>query len=144
MTAVAIQHRKSILEQLSSGYLLKQIAAQYGVSKQAIQQALKGDEGYKQALKNQAESLIEEAKEETWAAREALDIARAREMVRFAFRYGESVDPEAWGQRTQVQVTGSLGDLITEVSARMLEALPEAGSSAQSDTLLKISAPEEG
>ena len=46
--------------------------------------------------------MIEEAKEKTWRARDPIDIAHAREVTKFAFRYAESVDPGRWSlQREQ-------------------------------------------
>lgn len=99
MTSVAIQHKEEILSQVRSGMILRDIAAQYGVTKQAIHQVIKDDPEYRAAMKEQAASMIEEAKALTWAAREGLDIARAREISKFAFRYAESIDAGTWGQR---------------------------------------------
>lgn len=106
MTALAIQHRETILEQLASGRLLKQIAKDLGVSKQAIQAPLANDPEYKAALEAQADALIQDAMVETWEAREALDIARAREMRTAAFRYAESVDAKRWSVKHQVEHSG--------------------------------------
>ncbi len=102
MTAVAVRYRDEILEQVRSGKILREIAPQYGVSPQAIHQGIQHDPEYREAMKTQAESMIGEAKEQTWAAREALDIARAREIARFAFRYAESVNPAVWGQKQEI------------------------------------------
>ena len=97
-TAIAITHKKEILEQISKGKLLKEVAAQFGVSKQAIWAPLKDDPEYREAITLQCAALIEEAKHLTWAAREGLDIARAREISKWAFRYAESMDKGTWGQ----------------------------------------------
>lgn len=105
MTAVALLHRDEILDHVRSGKILREIAPLYGVSKQSIHSVLKDDPEYRDAMKEQAAAMIEEGKAETWAAREPHDIARAREISRFAFRYAESVDTARWGAKTQVTVT---------------------------------------
>jgi hypothetical protein len=97
-TAIAIVHKQEILEQIAKGKLLKEVAAMFGVSKQAIWEPLKDDPDYRQAITLQCAALIEEAKQLTWAAREGLDIARAREISKWAFRYAESMDKGTWGQ----------------------------------------------
>lgn len=99
MTALAIIHRDEILDQVRSGMILREIAQKLGITKQAIHQVIKDDPEYRAALKIQAAAMVDEAKELTWAAREGLDIARAREITKFAFRYAESMDAGTWGQR---------------------------------------------
>lgn len=124
--AIAAIHADSILLQLSEGKFLKEIAATHGVSKQALQQHLKNDPRYQDALKKQAAALVEEAKELTWAAREPVDIARAREITKFAFRYAESIDTGTWGQRQHVTVeqVGDLGERLRRARERVIEAEP--------------------
>jgi hypothetical protein len=105
MTAVAVQRKQEILERVCQGEILREIASDMGVSKQALHRYLKDDPAYEEAKKEQAASMIEEAKVETWAAKEPVDIARAREITKFAFRYAESVDPRRWGQKQEVTHT---------------------------------------
>ena len=97
MTALAILKKDEILAKVRDGYILREIASELGISKQAIHQQLKDDPDYRAAKIEQAESMIGEAKEKTWAAKDAVDIAHAREVTKFAFRYAESVDSERWG-----------------------------------------------
>lgn len=112
-TAVAVIHRDEIIKQIRDGKLLREVAQGYGVSKQAIHQYLKDDPEYKAAQLEQAESMIEEAKEVTWNAREALDIARAREMSKFAFRYAEAINPAKWSSKPDTSSNfGSTGIVI--------------------------------
>ena len=102
MTALAILKKDEILAKVRDGYILREIASELGISKQAIHQQLKDDPDYKAAKHEQVESMIEEAKEKTWSARDPIDIAHAREVTKFAFRYAESVDPGRWSlQREQ-------------------------------------------
>ena len=108
MTAIAIRLKTEILERVSQGEILREIAADMGVSKQSLHRYLKDDPDYESAKKEQAASMIEEAKVETWSAKEPADIARAREITKFAFRYAESVDPRKWGQKQEVSVNHSV------------------------------------
>ena len=108
MTAIAIQRKSEILERVCQGEILREIAADMGVSKQSLHRYLKDDPDYESAKKEQAASMIEEAKVETWSAKEPADIARAREITKFAFRYAESVDPRKWGQKQEVSVNHSV------------------------------------
>lgn len=119
--AIAILRKDEILAKVRDGYILSEIAADLGISKQAISFQLKDDPEYQEAKKEQVESMIAECKKETWAASEPVDIARAREMTKFAFRYAESVDPARWGQRSQGGIsTESMADLLLAVSSKML------------------------
>jgi hypothetical protein len=121
--AIAIVHKEEILAKVRSGFLLREIAAEYGVTKQALHAPLRDDPDYRDAIVEQAESLIEDAKIETWAAREALDIARAREMAKFAFRYGEAVNPDKWAAQSKVSVTHTidLGERLRRAKERTID-----------------------
>ena len=124
--AVAAVNKEDILTQVASGKLLKEIASQYGVSKQALHQVLKDDPDYRAAMKEQAAALVDQAKELTWAARDPVDIARAREITKFAFRYAESLDAGTWGQRQHVTVehVGDLGDKLRRSRERVIDVRP--------------------
>lgn len=116
MTAIAVQHREEIIRRVANGEVLRDIAADLGCKKQAIHPYLRDDPEYIAALPQQALAMIEEAKTETWAAREPVDIARAREISRFAFRYAESIDPERWGQKREITLH------IPDLDSRLKEA----------------------
>lgn len=123
MTAIAILHREEILTKLASGMILREIAAEYGITKQAISQVLQHDPDYAIALQHQADSMIQEAKVETWAAREPLDIARAREMTKFAFRYAESIDSERWSPKSNIKIEhiGDRADQLRAAKSRLID-----------------------
>lgn len=135
-TALAIIHKAEILDLVRQGYILREIAPQYGISPQAIHKAIGRDPEYRDAMLDQAAAMIEEAKTATWAATEQVDIARAREVTRFAFRYAESVDPARWGQRTEVRhgLTSDLSDELRAMSSsrrgRVIEQAPDKQSVA--------------
>ena len=118
--AVAAIHREEILERVRAGEILREIATDFGVTKQSLHRVLIDDPDYREAKRLQAASMIEQAKEETWAARETSDIARAREIARFAFRYAESVDAANWAPRSHVTVetVGDLGDRLRRAEDR--------------------------
>ena len=115
MTSIVIKNKEDILAQIASGKLLHEVAKQYGISKQAIHQRIGKDPEYREALKAQCQSLIEEAKTLTWAAREGIDIARAREISKWAFRYAESMDAGTWGQRGNQLNINANGPVSIEV-----------------------------
>lgn len=123
MTAIAIQYRDDILADLRQGSLLGQVAKRYKVTKQALSLALANDPEYQAALKDQAASLVDQAMQATWDAREKLDIARARGMVDAAFRYAESRDFGTWGKRTHVTVehVGDLAERLRRARERVIE-----------------------
>ena len=123
--AIAVIHKDAILEEVRKGRVLHEIAEQYGVCKQALHRHIKDLPEYQEAKIQQAASMIEEAKKETWVAREPVDIARAREITRFAFRYAESVDPERWGQKREITVThNDLGERLRRAKERVIEHEP--------------------
>lgn len=101
-TAIAILCKDMILNELRAGRMLGEIAPGLGVSAQAISQALIEDPEYREALKAQAAAMIWETKTMTWNAREAIDIARARECAKFAWRYAEATDPEKWAPKQTI------------------------------------------
>lgn len=129
-TAIAVIHRDQILEYLREGKILREIAQIYGCSKQALHRYLKDDPEYHEAQREQAEAMIEEAKIETWSARDPVDIARAREVSKFAFRYAESINPERWSPRRDTDGLGQgLSDLSTvlrDISTRRHAQLQDA------------------
>lgn len=122
---VALQHRDAIIEAVRSGKVLREIAASLGVKKQSLHVHLVNDPEYRDALVEQADSMIDEAKEATWEAKEQTDIARAREITRFAFRYAESVNPAKWSPRQQVDIHGlvSIDQSLDGLAAALLDKM---------------------
>ena len=129
MTAIALQHRDTILERIRSGEITRSIGASLGVSGQAIRKALGGDPEYLDAQRDQAESMVEDAKEAVWESDEQVAIARARAMGDFAFRYAEAVKPEKYGRKgptinLQVNVAGADQLLAGSAVAMLAEIMP--------------------
>ena len=129
--AVAVQHREEILERVRAGEILREIATDFGVSKQALHKVLIDDPEYREAKRLQAASMIEQAKEKTWAASDPVDIAHAREVTKFAFRYAESVDAANWAPRQKIEHSGQVPTMQIlvvnapqTVDAAVLPAMP--------------------
>lgn len=125
--AIAAIHRDAILERIRGGEILREIAPTYKVSGQAIWKVLKDDPEYREALKDQAESMVDEAKAALWAAREQVEIARAREMGRFAIRYAETVFKEKWSPHHTVEVSQGhgWGDRLRRARERVIDVAPQ-------------------
>lgn len=126
------------LDQLASGTMLKEIAAQFGVSKQAVHKRLATHPRYRQAIKDQAAAFVHEAMDETRtvclpetdeerAALAMVDIARVRELRSAAFRYAESADPQEWGQKgLNINIVGSqvsIGEALADDARALLDKL---------------------
>ena len=142
MTALAIQHRVQILERVANGELLDQIAQSYGIAAPNVSKHLAQDPEYRQARMLGAELRLErayQAIEDVAALGTDQDgtiigvnanmgnLARIRyDSLKAAQWFAEREFPERWGQRTQVSLSGSLGELITQVSQRQLEHVIDA------------------
>lgn len=113
MSTVASIHREQILQRVSKGEYLKDIAASLNVSKQAISQVLKDDPEYQQAMEegmaarlDNAHSLLAEITEDREIngekAKELLDIARIREIgIRRLEWRAEREFPRRWAAKTE-------------------------------------------
>ena len=140
MAAIAITHRDEILERLSKGEYMKDIAISLGVTKQAVSQVLKSDPDYLQAREegmaerlDKAHSLLaeitesEEIKKED--ARELLDLVRIREagIKRLEWR-AEREFPNRWGVTKQTIniINGvTISDALGTEAGQLLEHIAD-------------------
>lgn len=140
------------IDLLAQGAMLKEIAAQYGVSKQAVHKRLSTHPRYKQALKEQAAALVHKAMEETQnvclpdndEAKQRVslvDIARVRELRAAAFRYAESVSPEDWGQKAHVSADLSISVTIARAVEQPLDVVDADVVQSQQDSGITPSLP---
>lgn len=135
--ALATLDADKAIEQLSQGRMLKQIAADYGVTKPAVYKRLKGHPDYKQAIIDQAESLVEIATEQVFNCdADTVNIARAR--VDAAHKWAAARDPARWGPKQQIDINHSInidvslkfdaGNLLEHVAApqhaQVIDAIP--------------------
>jgi transcriptional regulator with XRE-family HTH domain len=131
MTAIALTHRDEIIERLSKGEYMKDIAISLGVTKQAISQVLKDDpeyvaareEGMAERLDN-AHKLLAEITESREIrredAKEWLDLVRIREagLKRLEWR-AEREHSSRWGSKVEHKQDLSLSITVNR-------SLPEA------------------
>ena len=91
------------LTEIASGVLSKEIAARYGVTPRGLRWALAKHPDYKQAVAEQAHSIVEDAMHEmmTVGADDALPIARARARVDAAFKYAKAHNPAYADKQTE-------------------------------------------
>src|SRR3990167_3666947 len=76
--ALANLDDEAVLDRISAGALMKQIAAEYGVVKQSLRERLMKHPRYAQAIAEQAEAIVEEATIEEMTGAAAMPvIARA-------------------------------------------------------------------
>lgn len=108
MTAVAIQHREAILDRLQAGKQLKAISRDLGVSPAAISQVLSKDPDYRSAMETGLAVQIETREEELEVAGNALNLARARELLSHARWRAERECPARWGQHQHIEHSGSV------------------------------------
>lgn len=141
MTAIAIQHREEILEQVAQGAMLQTIAEKLGIAPQNISKHLASDPEYRESREIGAElrlhlaysrmdqcaegsAGIDEEGNAILVADERGTLARAREAAfRAAAWFAEREFPHRWAPRSHVTVehTGDLGDRLRRSKERVIE-----------------------
>ena len=102
MAALAIVHREEIIEKLSQGKFLKNVAAELNTTPSVISDVLHSDPVYKKARKIGAEVRLSEQYQAIESAPDMLSVARAREGFRAAAWFAEREFPETWGQKQEI------------------------------------------
>ena len=105
--ALATLDDSAAIAEIASGTLSKEIAARYGVTPYAVRKRLAKHPDYPQAIKDQAESFVEEATDEAMSLGEGCDmvaIARARVKIETAHKWAAARNPEQWGNKQTVTV----------------------------------------
>lgn len=114
---------EAALDEIASGTLSKQIAARYNVTPRGLRYKLAQHPMYKEAIAEQAHSIVEDAMEEimTVGVDDALPIARARAKVDAAFKYAKAHN-SAYADKSQVEVTHvDLGERLRRAKERVIE-----------------------
>jgi hypothetical protein len=120
--ALANLNDSDAIDRLSNGTMLKQIAAEYGVSKVAVYKRLRKHPDYKDAIAAQAHAFVEQAMIEVNECDvDTVNIARAR--VDAAFKYAKAHNPDYADKHQvnhEVSVTGRVelgfaNDLLSQV-----------------------------
>mgnify|MGYP001602379718 FL=1 len=96
--------QSELMNAVASGASLRSIAAQYGVCHQAAAQHLSKHPEFQEARRVGIQIRMETREAELEVAPEQVDVSRARELLAHARWVAERIDPERWGQRTQVTV----------------------------------------
>jgi len=115
MTSVALQHRDKIIEQVAAGNLLDAVATSLHIAAPNISKHLATDPDYRQARQigaqlrlERAYSRLDQCAESAGAAADG-NLVRAREAVwRASAWFAEREFPEAYGQRSTVQVDAAI------------------------------------
>jgi predicted transcriptional regulator len=102
--SVAAQHKPLIISQVAAGRLMRDVAADLGVTPAAISQYLASDPEYQAAREAGIEQQLERWQHEMEQADDPLKLARAREAFRAASWRGEREHPRRWGQKQEVSV----------------------------------------
>jgi len=126
---------ESAIERIASGTLTRTIAAEYGVPKPTLRDRLKNHPKYKDALIEQAESIVEKATAEMMDDDLPADvsvIARARARVDTAHKWAAARDPERWaGKGVQINIGAVLN--LDPASVSSIGGLLERAASQQAE-----------
>lgn len=112
---VAIQHKQEIIERLSSGELVRDIAASLGVHRMSITGQLSDDPEYKAAIAEALEARLERAETSIDSAEDGLALARAREQATMARWRAERMLPHKYGQMKQAIQVNSDGPTSVKI-----------------------------
>ena len=113
---IAIQKKDYILEQLSNGKLVRQIAEELGCHRMSISAVLSKDPDYQAAIAEALEARLEMADEALETAGDGLSLARAREQHVVARWRAERLLPGKYGQvRQAVQVNAGEGTVQVNI-----------------------------
>ena len=126
----------AIIAQIANGAYLGQIAAQLGVSKQAVSQRLAKNPNYRPALEHRYQAQLDDAQQAIEVAGDAIDIARARERFRAVAWRAEREFPARWGNRTQIEVTHDVSDRLGDALQRI--ALQQSSESQIIDGTVQL------
>ena len=107
MTAIAIIHRETIIQQVAEGRKLSEIAKAIGLAGkgQAISNALAKDPEYQQAREWGLASRLDQREEELEQSEPAY-VPRARELLSHARWRAERECPARWGAKQDQQSSG--------------------------------------
>lgn len=122
MTAIAIQRRDEIIQNLASGLRLSEIAPIIGVCTNALSKALKSDPDYRAAIETGFHVRLDKAEQDIEAARAMVDVTRAGTKFKALAWRAEREFPETWGQKSQVTVNMvDLGDRLRRARERIID-----------------------
>lgn len=144
MTAIAIERKAEVLQHLSNGKRLSDIAPLLGVGVTAISNALKDDKEYRDALHVGFSRRIDMAEDAISEAREQVDVSRARAYWGAMAWRAEREFPDRWGTKPlQVNIgaavimdagaAGAIGELLQAAASRQGVSLGVSGETIDND-----------
>lgn len=123
----------AIIAEIGGGALTKDIAARYGVSKQALQKRLADHPDYEKAIETQCETLLEKAAEPYFnpeqfeGLTDSVVIARTRDRMRAAEVYAKVICPNRFNAKpTNVNIINNVVNIdqaLTGDAANLLDKL---------------------
>jgi hypothetical protein len=124
------QDPKTILLRYLSDESTSVIAADYGVTRQALGQYLlrHAEDDWKEAQVARAIARKEKAEDQIENANDPLELAKARELLKAAQWDLERVCRRIYGQETNINInlSGDLGDRLRRARERTIDITPEA------------------
>ena len=103
---IAIQRKSEVIERLSNGELVRDIAASIGVSREQISRTLASDPDYQAAMREALDARLEQREYEVECAEDGITLARADKLLTHARWRAERLNPGTYGQVKQaMQVT---------------------------------------
>ncbi len=136
----------SAIDRLASGTLLRTIAAEHQVDKSAVYRKVCNHPLYPQAIREQAESLVEQATAEAFDPElqpKQVNITRVR--LDAAHKWAAARDPERWAPRQQqvvIAIGGNVESVLLDAAGALLAKL--AVSSTQQTANAALLQPIEG
>jgi predicted transcriptional regulator len=133
MTSLAVINKETILDQIRAGVRLSKIAADLGISKQAINNQLGSDPEYQAAYQAFHDARLDAAEQALESASEQIDIVRAREVWKAYSWRAERLD-KRYASKQELSIEHiNMSDAISKgrQRARLIEG--EASSVEDSD-----------
>lgn len=134
MTAVAIINKQDIIDKLSQGLRLSDIAPALGVSPNAISKALKSDPDYRTAIEVGFHKRLDEAEDAILKSGDKVDVARARARFQSVAWRAEREFPETWGQKVELHQSVDVRVAIEDARQRTVGIAIDASQLPQRTT----------
>ena len=113
MTALAIIHKREIIERLSAGELVKDIAKAFGISRTAISNQLANDPEYEAARIESLAARLETREDELETCDLTMpSVSRAKELLSQARWRCETEGRQIWGKQPQIVVQVNPGTVL--------------------------------
>jgi hypothetical protein len=133
MSAVAIQHRETIINRVHDGEYAAEIARDFGISPAALSNQLASDPEYHKARECGIEHRLAQRESELENTADSAGVSRARELLSHQRWRAEREFPQRWGAKSSIEHSGPGGGPIP-VCVTVAFIAPQVGQ-AQGRTL---------